>query len=64
MNQDNPKLTGVGGRIVAEVFIGLLLADSHSFLSQSPGWHPTNLIPAGRDTFDMPALILNALGKA
>jgi hypothetical protein len=30
----------VGGRIVAEVFVGLLLGDQYSFLSQAPGWKP------------------------
>ncbi len=34
------RLGAVGGRIVAEVFIGLLLGDSHSFLSQWPSWKP------------------------
>jgi hypothetical protein len=31
----------VGGRIVAEVFIGLLQADDLSFVSQNPTWKPT-----------------------
>lgn len=35
------SLGPVGGRIVAEVFIGLLEADSESFLSQQPDWTPT-----------------------
>jgi Animal haem peroxidase len=30
----------VGGRIIAEVFIGLLLADDQSFLTQHPLWEP------------------------
>lgn len=30
----------VGGRIVAEVFAGLLLGDNHSFLAQNPAWKP------------------------
>lgn len=30
----------VGGRIVAETLIGLLLADSHSYLNQDPKWVP------------------------
>jgi hypothetical protein len=30
----------VGGRIVAEVFVGLLLGDRHSYLSQEPSWKP------------------------
>ena len=34
------RLGKVGGRIVAEVFIGLLLGDSHSYLSQHPKWQP------------------------
>ena len=34
------RLGPVGGRIVAEVFIGLLLGDQHSFLSQEPEWKP------------------------
>jgi len=31
----------VGGRIVAEVMIGLLRADPASYLTQQPGWQPT-----------------------
>ena len=34
------RLGEVGGRIIAEVMIGLLLGDSHSFLVQDPGWTP------------------------
>jgi hypothetical protein len=30
----------VGGRIVAEVFIGLLLADPTCFLNVEPNWTP------------------------
>jgi hypothetical protein len=54
------KLRGVGARIVAEVFINLMLGDSNSFLAQSPGWHPTELIPAGSSQFDMPAFVRRA----
>jgi hypothetical protein len=51
----------VGGRIVAETFVGLLLADSFSFLSQAPGWQPdSNLSVSGR--FGMPELIKATLG--
>ncbi|MCG3145342.1 MAG: hypothetical protein HONDAALG_02932 [Gammaproteobacteria bacterium] len=40
-NDQTPILLGpVGGRIVAEVFIGLLIGDSHSFLRQAPNWTP------------------------
>jgi len=34
------RLGEVGGRIVGEVLIGLLLHDSHSYLSQAPCWQP------------------------
>jgi hypothetical protein len=34
------RLGPVGGRIVTETFVGLMLADSHSFLSQEPTWTP------------------------
>jgi hypothetical protein len=39
-NETPIRLGEVGGRIVTEVFVGLLLGDSHSFLSQAPGWTP------------------------
>lgn len=35
------QLGPVGGRIVAETFLGLMLADSSSYLSQNPLWTPT-----------------------
>ncbi|OUL23076.1 hypothetical protein BV378_22595 [Nostoc sp. RF31YmG] len=34
------RLGPVGGRIVGEVFVGLLYGDSHSYLRQYPGWKP------------------------
>jgi hypothetical protein len=34
-------LAGVGARLVAEVFIGLLQQDRGSYLSQNPRWRPT-----------------------
>jgi hypothetical protein len=34
------RLGPVGGRIVGEVFVGLLLGDRHSFLSQDPNFQP------------------------
>jgi hypothetical protein len=39
--QDGLRLGPVGGRIVGEVFIGLLQLDPRSFLSAQPGWRPT-----------------------
>lgn len=38
----------VGGRIVAEVLVGLLLADPSSYLNRRPSWTPT-LGPGGPD---------------
>jgi hypothetical protein len=35
-----PQLGPVGGRIVAEVFLGLLFADSGSYLNVNPNWKP------------------------
>ena len=35
-----PRLGPVGGRIVAEVFLGLMFGDPHSMLNQQPDWCP------------------------
>ena len=35
-----PQLGPVGGRIVAEVFLGLMFGDVHSYLSLDPNWQP------------------------
>jgi hypothetical protein len=35
-----PQLGPVGGRIVAEVFLGLMFGDNHSLLSLEPTWQP------------------------
>ena len=37
-----PRLGPVGGRIVAEVFLGLIFADNHSLLNLDPTWQPKN----------------------
>jgi hypothetical protein len=37
---NTPQLGPVGGRIVAEVFLGLLFGDGSSYLSLDPLWHP------------------------
>jgi hypothetical protein len=36
-----PKLGPVGGRIVAEVFLGLMFGDNNSLLNLDPNWTPT-----------------------
>jgi hypothetical protein len=57
-----PLMLGpVGGRIVAEVFIGLLLGDSHSFLRQSPEWKPNPAFTRKDGTFGMAELIKQAI---
>lgn len=54
----------VGGRIVAETMIGLMLGDSHSFLSQDPAWKPMNRGAALLNNhFDMLDFINFAQGK-
>ena len=35
-----PRLGPVGGRIVAEVFLGLMFGDNHSLLKLEPTWQP------------------------
>lgn len=45
-NPDDPATTGrqlgpVGGRIVAEVMLGILRVDGNSYLNRSPNWTPT-----------------------
>jgi hypothetical protein len=38
---DTPiRLGPVGGRIVVETFVGLMVGDGHSFLSADPDWAP------------------------
>ena len=39
-NETPIRLGPVGGRIVGEVFVGLMMADSHSYLRQDPSWTP------------------------
>ncbi len=41
VKKNGNTLGDLGGRIVAEVFIGLLAGDRQSYLSRSPGWKPT-----------------------
>ena len=46
-NSTEITLGPVGGRIVTEVFVGLLLGDKHSFLSMNPGWTPMEEVMNG-----------------
>ena len=54
-NKIHVRLGPVGARIVTEVLVGLLLGDSHSFLSQWPNWKPWYMNDKG--DFGMPELI-------
>jgi Animal haem peroxidase len=54
-NMVHTRLGPVGGRIVAEVLIGLMLGDQHSFLSQWPTWKPWFATADGK--FGMPELL-------
>jgi hypothetical protein len=56
-NAIHVRLGAVGGRIVAEVLIGLLLGDPNSFISQWPTWKP---LFAEKGEFGMPQLITAA----
>ncbi len=60
-NDETPiRLGPVGGRIVAEVFIGLLLGDHHTFLSQDPSWQPNQQFTSAGE-FKMADLIKQAM---
>jgi hypothetical protein len=56
-----PQLGPVGGRIVAEVFLGVLFGDKDSFLSADPNWIPT-IRKKGTD-FALRDLVAYALGE-
>jgi len=47
----------VGGRIVAEVLLGLLAHDPLSYLSVEPNWRPVTPMAKDDGSFDMPQLI-------
>ena len=56
-----PQLGPVGGRIVAEVFLGMLFGDNDSYLSADPGWTPT--IGTAKENFALRDLVAYALGQ-
>ena len=43
LSEGGPHLGPVGGRIVAEVLVGLVAADPRSYLSEEPDWRPHEL---------------------
>jgi hypothetical protein len=56
-----PQLGDVGGRIVAEVFLGMLFGDNDSFLSADPDWTPT--IGNAKEQFALRDMVAYALGE-
>jgi len=57
-----PQLGPVGGRIVAETFVGLMLADSSSYLSLDPLWTPKAPVAQVEGQFGLRDMIAYALG--
>jgi hypothetical protein len=53
-----PQLGPVGGRIVAEVFLGLMFGDNHSLLVSDPTWQPK-----GNPGFALRDIVKYALGQ-
>ncbi|MCY1139030.1 peroxidase [Actinoplanes sp. Pm04-4] len=53
--ENGDRLGPVGGRIVAEVLLGLLRADPASYLSLEPDWQP--LLPARESSFGLADLL-------
>jgi hypothetical protein len=62
MQITTPQLGPVGGRIVAEVFLGMLFGDNDSFLSANPNWTPT-IKSATAGNFTLGDLVSYALGR-
>ena len=56
-----PQLGPVGGRIVAEVFLGMLFGDNDSYLSAEPDWLPTTQNKGKK--FALRDIVAYALGK-
>ncbi len=61
VKNDTPIHLGpVGGRIVGEVFVGLMMADSYSFLRQDPLFHPSEKLMKKGANFKMADLLKQA----
>jgi Animal haem peroxidase len=58
-NITTPQLGPVGGRIVAEVFLGLMFGDNNSMLSLNPHWKPPKFGP----NFALRDFVAYALGR-
>ena len=54
------RMGTVGGRIIAEVIIGLIAGDNHSYLAQDPTFRPAKELCRDGKTFKIPDLIVAA----
>jgi hypothetical protein len=63
LTANGEHLGALGGRIVAEVLIGLLAGDPLSFLSVNPTWRPTLPSRLGEGAFTLSDLINIALPR-
>jgi hypothetical protein len=59
-NETPIRLGPVGGRIVGEVFVGLMMADSHSYFRQDPGWTPLEEFSNADGKFGIAELLTQA----
>jgi hypothetical protein len=57
IQHDGERLGAVGGRIVAEVFLGLLKLDRSSYLGQNPPWRPQPPIAGAAGRFGIGDLL-------
>ena len=62
VKDDTPiRLGPVGGQLVGEVFVGLMLADSHSYLRQNPEFTPHPELVRKDGSFGIADLLRNAM---
>ena len=61
MRSGGERLGEVGGRLVAEVLLGLLDADPESYRELDPSWQPT--LPARDERFTLLDLLLAPDGE-
>jgi Animal haem peroxidase len=60
-NETPIRLGPVGGRIVGEVIVGLMLADSHSYLRQEPNFQPLSQFTSKAGEFEIADLVRQAM---
>jgi hypothetical protein len=56
--QQGDRLGDVGGRIVAEVLVGIIARDPESYLAVDPTWNPT--LPSRQTRFRLPDILVAA----